>query len=76
LTTDIETDLGGPDQLSAAERQLVQHGAVLGAVLTDMEAKWLRGGHFDLTAYCATINCQRRVFEAIGLATATARHYP
>jgi hypothetical protein len=39
LITDIETDLGGPDQLSAAERQLVQHGAVLGAVLTDMEAK-------------------------------------
>jgi hypothetical protein len=70
LIADIESDLGGADQLAAAERQLVQHGAILGAVLTDMEAKWLRGGHFDLATYCTTINCQRRVFEEIGAAMA------
>jgi len=50
LIADIESDLGGADQLAATERQLVRHGAVLGAVLTDMEAKWLRGGQFDLAA--------------------------
>ena len=56
LIGDIESDLGGADHLAATQRQLVQHGAVLGAVLTDMAAKWLRGGHLNLAAYCTTIN--------------------
>src|SRR5437870_408254 len=33
LITAIEADLGGPETLSAAERQLVQHAAVLGSML-------------------------------------------
>src|SRR5262249_29679916 len=67
LIDELEADLGGADQLSTGERQLVQHGAVLGAVLTDMEARWINGEPIDPAAYCTVVNAQRRVFESIGL---------
>jgi hypothetical protein len=67
LIDEIEGDLGGADRLSTGERQLVQHGAVLGAVLTDMEARWMAGQPLDPTTYCTVVNAQRRVFESIGL---------
>lgn len=43
LIDDIEGDLGGCDRLSTGERQLVQRAAVLGAVLTDTESRWVGG---------------------------------
>jgi hypothetical protein len=67
LIGEIEGDLGGPDQLSTGERQLVQRGGVLGAILTDMEARWLAGEAIDVPMYCTVVNAQRRVFESIGL---------
>ena len=67
LISAIEGDLGGADQLSVGERQLAQHAAILGAVLTDLGTRWLKGEKFDTTTYCAIVNCQRRVFEALGL---------
>jgi hypothetical protein len=63
----IETDLGGSDRLSTGERQLVQRAAVLGAVLTDTESRWIEGEPVDLTGYCTIVNAQRRVLETIGL---------
>jgi hypothetical protein len=63
----LEADLGGADQLSTGERQLVQHGGVLGAILTDLEARWIAGEPIDVLAYCTIVNAQRRVFESIGL---------
>src|SRR5262249_37291418 len=32
LIRNIEADLGGPENLTATERQMIQHGAVLGAI--------------------------------------------
>jgi hypothetical protein len=66
LIEEISGDLGGADHLSAAERQMVQHGAVLGAYATDLEAQYLRGRRIDLTALCTILNTQRRCFDAIG----------
>jgi hypothetical protein len=66
LIEEISGDLGGADHLSAAERQMVQHGAVLGAYATDLEAQYLKGRRIDLTALCTILNTQRRCFDAIG----------
>lgn len=67
LIDEIEGDLGGSDRLSTGERQLVQRAAVLGAVLTDTESRWIKGAPIDTTAYCTVVNAQRRVLESIGL---------
>jgi hypothetical protein len=63
----IEADLGGADQLSIGERQLVQRAGVMGALLSDIETRWIRGEPIDPAAYCTTVNAQRRVLETIGL---------
>ena len=66
LIAEITTDLGGEESLSAAERQMVQHGAVLGAYAADLETKYLQGKHIDLTTLCTILNTQRRCFDAVG----------
>jgi hypothetical protein len=43
LIREIEADLGGAEHLTATERQMVQHGAVLGAIAQDYEARYLMG---------------------------------
>jgi len=64
----LESDLGGADQLSTGERQLVQRVAVLGSILTELELRWFRGERpYDLLGYCTVVNAQRRVLEAVGL---------
>jgi len=67
LIDEIEGDLGGRDRLSTGECQLIQRAAVLGAVLTDTESRWIEGEPIDTTAYCTVVNAQRRVLETIGL---------
>ena len=67
LIDELEEDLGGHDRLATGERQLIQRAAVLGAVLTDTESKWIGGEPIDITAYCTVVNAQRRLLETIGL---------
>lgn len=67
LMDSIETDLGGSERLSAAERQIVQRAAVTGALLESMEAHWLSGDGIDLQAYLPAANAQRRLLESLGL---------
>jgi len=66
LIDEVESDLGGAEHLSAAERQMVQHGAVLGAIAADLEAQYLKGRRIDLVSLCTVLNAQRRAFDAIG----------
>jgi len=66
LIREIEADLGGAEHLSAAERQMVQHGAVLGAIAQDYEARYLMGRQPDLTLLCRVLKAQRSCFDAIG----------
>jgi hypothetical protein len=67
LVAGLESDLGGPDNVTVVERQLLQHAGVLGAVIEHQEAQWLAGEEVDDTGLLAAVNCQRRLLEAIGL---------
>ena len=66
LVADIESDLGGAEHLSTMEKQMIQHGAVLGAIASDLEAKYLLGRKIDLIVLTRVLNAQRRAFDAIG----------
>jgi hypothetical protein len=66
LIREIEADLGGAENLTAAERQMVQHGAVLGAIAQDYEARYLMGRQPDLTLLCRVLKAQRSCFDAVG----------
>jgi hypothetical protein len=67
LVEDIESDLGGPKNISAAMRELVVRAAVLGALLQDGEARLLAGEKVDFAQHLAAINSQRRVLTTLGL---------
>jgi hypothetical protein len=62
----MQADLGGADQLSAAEKQMVQHAAILGAVIAKTEAHFLKHQRIDAAEYCLVVNAQRRLFETLG----------
>jgi hypothetical protein len=75
LIYDIGADLGGLSELSEAEKQLIRRGALLSAESERQEALWARqhagervkGEKFDLEHYSMLVNCQRRIFEVLGL---------
>lgn len=67
LITDLESDLGGADRLSAGERALVVRAAVTTAMVEHIEATWLSGGELDVAAYSALVNVQRRLLTTVGL---------
>jgi hypothetical protein len=67
LIASVEADLGGGDQLSTGERQIVQRAALTGALAEDLEARWLAGEEIDPALYATLGNAQRRLFEALGL---------
>jgi hypothetical protein len=61
------SDLGGIDNTSAAEQQLVQRAAVLAARIEDCECRWLQGETISINEHLAAVNCQRRVLETLGV---------
>jgi hypothetical protein len=63
----LSTDLGGDEQLSAGERQLVQRAAMCGAIVADFEARWVAGEPIALNEYLSAVNVQRRVLATLGL---------
>jgi hypothetical protein len=63
LITTIEDDLGG--DLTVSQRQLVQHAAILGAMIESLAARWLLGEPIDQNTYAMLINAQRRVLAAL-----------
>ena len=67
LIDELENDLGGHDRLSAAERQLVQRAAVLGAVCADLEARWVSGQAIEFGELMMAANTQRRILATLGL---------
>lgn len=67
LVETIETDLGGADRLTGAQRELVTRAAVLGALLQHNEAQLLAGRKVDLSDHLAAVNAQRRVLATLGL---------
>jgi hypothetical protein len=66
LMREIESALGGAENLTPMEREMVQHGAVLGAIAQDIETKYLMGQRPDLLILCRVLKAQRSCFDAIG----------
>jgi hypothetical protein len=67
LLKDLQSDAGGRENLSAAQRQLIQRAAILGALIEHSEVRWSAGQSIDLASYLAAINTQRRVLVSLGL---------
>jgi hypothetical protein len=67
LIAAMEVDAGGSDRLSTGERQIIQRAAITGAVLEDLEARWLEGEPIDAALYATLGNAQRRLLETVGL---------
>src|SRR5262245_42352853 len=63
----MQADLGGADQLSAAEKQMIQRAGILGALLAKQEAYFLKHQRIDAAEYCLVLNAQRRLFESLGI---------
>jgi hypothetical protein len=67
LVSGLEADAGGADQLSVAQRAIIQRAALCSAILEDREVLWLQGKEIDVTAYATIINCMRRLLESLNL---------
>jgi hypothetical protein len=65
LLSRIETDLG--NDLTAAQSEIAQRAAVLGAYIADFEARFLSGAEINVADWLAAANNQRRMFETLGL---------
>lgn len=63
----IESDLGGGERLTEAERQIVRRAAVLATIVESGEATWLAGGELDLQSHNGSVNTLRRLFESVGM---------
>jgi hypothetical protein len=67
LVSQLESDAGGGERLSAGERALIVRAAVSTAMIEHIEATWLSGGELDVGAYTALVNVQRRLLTTVGL---------
>jgi hypothetical protein len=70
LIAEHVADLGGPNNVSAAERSITRRVAVLSVELENLEARFATAGSAsadDLDLYQRTANSLRRLLEAVGL---------
>lgn len=63
----IAKDLGGMDSLSALKRELVNSVAIMSAIVTDANARWLRGEPVSLAEIATLSNARRRDAQLLGL---------
>ncbi|WP_326912788.1 hypothetical protein [Rhizobium johnstonii] len=63
----IASDLGGMDSLSALKRELVNSVAIMSAIVTDANARWLRGEPVSLAEIATLSNARRRDAQLLGL---------
>jgi hypothetical protein len=63
LIAAMEEEYGG--DLTVAQRQLVQHAAILAAMTESMVAQWVLNEKIDLAVYSMLVNTQRRVLAAL-----------
>jgi hypothetical protein len=67
LIADLESDLGGSDVVSTAEKQIIQRAAITSALLESMAAEWLATGQMDAAMWATLSNLERRLYETLGL---------
>ena len=64
----MTADLGGEQNLTEAQRQLIRRAATLGSLIEDFEARFLAGAQLDdLPKYLSAITTQRHVLSLLGL---------
>lgn len=71
LVADIAGDLGGLEDLSRAELELVRRAAGLAVLAGVAEAKLLAGDDIDVSELVAVGNAQRRILATLGLGRRT-----
>ena len=67
LVDRLVADHGGEDAVSVGERQLAVRAALVGAIASDLEARWLAGQHIELGEYLTAVKTQTRVLATLGL---------
>jgi hypothetical protein len=67
LVHEVTTDLGGPAELSEAQRQIIRRIASMSVWCESQEAKMADGENIDIDRFQRTSNSLRRLCEAIGL---------
>jgi hypothetical protein len=68
LVADIESDLGGHDQLSTIERALVEAFAGAAVTLHHLNTKLALGEQIDLSEHASAVSAMVRVASRLGLA--------
>jgi hypothetical protein len=63
----VTADLGGPDHLSEAQRQIIRRIASMSVWCESEEAKMADGTEVDIDRFQRTANSLRRLCESIGL---------
>lgn len=63
----LASDLGGRDNLTEAQFQLIRSAAGLVVLREALDAKALNGEAIDTGDYCRISNCLRRVLSTVGL---------
>lgn len=65
--SDISADLGGADELTRAELELVRRAAGLSVLAAMAESNMLAGEDIDIATLVSVGNAQRRVLSTLGL---------
>lgn len=65
--SELESDAGGPESLSAARRSLIRHATWLDAVVESHELRLASGQQLDVGAYTQALNSLLGLFRLIGL---------
>jgi hypothetical protein len=67
LMSRMTADLGGPGNLTEAERQLIRRSATIALACEEMETKAAAGEPFDLTTYSTATGHLGRTLRLLGL---------
>jgi len=67
LVEGIEADLGGPGNMTMAERSLVRKAAALDVWSEDRVTEIGKGDPVDLEAFTGALNTLRRLYQSVGL---------
>ncbi|MBS0374800.1 MAG: hypothetical protein JSR73_09445 [Proteobacteria bacterium] len=65
--TELETDAGGPEALSAVRRSLIRHAAWLDGIVESFELRLASGQSLDVGMYTQALNSLLGLYRLLGL---------
>lgn len=69
-----QSDIGGEDVVTEAQRQLCRRAAALGVWCEEIESHLVGGQPIDIDEYLKVTNSLRRVLDTIGVKSQTSTH--